>query len=86
MHTAVVAEIVAFALQKPYGRCEPLLPLVARLCWPAGKLRYESFIQIVVLPLITLWDLGTSQAVLACGAAQVVGLRIPSLGSAGISA
>ena len=49
-------------------------------------LRKSLFIQIVVLPLITLWDLGTSQAVLACGAAQVVGLRIPSLGSAGISA
>ena len=51
-----------------------------------SKLRKSLFIQIVVLPLITLWDLGTSQAVLACGAAQVVGLRIPSLGSAGISA
>ena len=49
-------------------------------------LRKSLFIQIVVLPLITLWDLGTSQAVLARGAAQVVGLRIPSLGSAGISA
>ena len=53
---------------------------------PRRVLRNDLFIQIVVLPLIMLWDLGTSHAVLARGAAPVVGLRIPSLGFAGISA